>query len=329
MTAEKAASDRDARWETYRKRNLGPLATAAEVRLARHAWDAALASPPEAPAEAPAELVIDTLPGVGLTYGAPAAVSAPLVQPAWWVLESAPPNYYADVHRKGPNPPEPLTEARALEIGWRPLYATPPNQEPRAEWRCFHCGETFTEEAAAEEHFGRSERQEPVCKIDAAEYRAMEERMRRYNDEDSDLHRQIYRMQSEHQVALRREEEAGYAKGLRDGRQEPRAVIAESEPSDDEIVAWADGFIREKAFNRPVAIQIAVEAAKWVRAKLAASEAARAEPVAWLGTWHNEDGPPGYEFSFTKLVVGGEYDRVEPLYASPPKQPAAPSGEPT
>jgi hypothetical protein len=40
-------------------------------------------------------------------------------------------------------------------------------------------------------------------------------------------------------------------------------------PTDDEIAAWADGFIREHAYNRPVAVQIATEAAKWVRSRIA------------------------------------------------------------
>lgn len=40
-----------------------------------------------------------------------------------------------------------------------------------------------------------------------------------------------------------------------------------AEPTDDEIAAWADAFIRENAYNRAVAVQIATEAAKWVRGK--------------------------------------------------------------
>lgn len=38
-----------------------------------------------------------------------------------------------------------------------------------------------------------------------------------------------------------------------------------AEPTDDEIAAWADAFIRENAYNRAVAVQIATAAAKWVR----------------------------------------------------------------
>jgi hypothetical protein len=42
-------------------------------------------------------------------------------------------------------------------------------------------------------------------------------------------------------------------------------AAAMADPTDDEIAAWADGFIRESAYNRAVAVQIATEAAKWVR----------------------------------------------------------------
>ncbi|ABO60371.1 hypothetical protein LA345_36470 (plasmid) [Burkholderia vietnamiensis] len=85
------------------------------------------------------------------------------------------------------------------------------------QWRCFHCGEVFDERDAAALHFGTTERQVPACTIDVAEYRAMEQRMSRYNEEDTDLHREIYTLQARHQSALRREEEKGYARGLADG----------------------------------------------------------------------------------------------------------------
>lgn len=47
-----------------------------------------------------------------------------------------------------------------------------------------------------------------------------------------------------------------------------RSVLAgegEPVPTDEEIIAWADVFIRDKAFNRGVAVEIAIAAAKWVR----------------------------------------------------------------
>lgn len=83
-------------------------------------------------------------------------------------------------------------------------------------WRCFHCEENFTDPEAAAEHFGTSIFQEPACQIDAKKYREMEERVRRANEDDSDTDRRMYAMQSEHQMELKREEEKGYARGLRD-----------------------------------------------------------------------------------------------------------------
>ena len=81
-------------------------------------------------------------------------------------------------------------------------------------WTCFHCGESFTERGDAELHFGKNELCSSACRIDIAEYRQMEARMRSYNQDDSDMHRQLYAQESRHLLALRREEESGYAKGL-------------------------------------------------------------------------------------------------------------------
>jgi len=44
----------------------------------------------------------------------------------------------------------------------------------------------------------------------------METLLARYRAEDSDADRAMYRMQAEHTVALRREEEKGYLRGLVD-----------------------------------------------------------------------------------------------------------------
>lgn len=111
-------------------------------------------------------------------------------------------------------------------------------------WRCFYCDEVFTERAAAAIHFGTGgalRQDQPACRIDIAEYREMEEIVRRYADEDSDLHRAMYRMQSEHAVALRRAEEAGYARGLRDAVLHPKdAGSAQVEsPSDQDLTDLA------------------------------------------------------------------------------------------
>lgn len=110
---------------------------------------------------------------------------------------------------------------------------------PSDTWRCYHCGEVLTTNEGAAEHFGTHERHNAACTIDITEYRAMEQRMERYNEEDSDLHRTMYGMQNQHQVALRRAEEEGYAKGLRDAT--PSAAVGEGAP-----VAWMEPELLER-----------------------------------------------------------------------------------
>lgn len=97
------------------------------------------------------------------------------------------------------------------------------NQQAAREWLCFHCDESFTDREAAAIHFGTHEHQRPACLIDAAEYRRMEAKEARYAEEDADCHRAMHRMAGEHQQALRRAEEAGYAKGLIDSGKCPCA----------------------------------------------------------------------------------------------------------
>jgi hypothetical protein len=95
---------------------------------------------------------------------------------------------------------------------------------PKHGWTCFHCGETFLGQQAARLHFGASIEDEPKCQISAHRLRAMEAELNRYRDEDTDLHREIARMQSDHAIALRREEEKGYARGLEDAKKYPETL---------------------------------------------------------------------------------------------------------
>jgi hypothetical protein len=92
-------------------------------------------------------------------------------------------------------------------------------------YRCFYCDEDFTGVDAVN-HFGKLEGSETACKIKAAgEYallqalRNAEEQLARYRAEDSDALRAMWSMTADHAVALRREEEKGYARGLRDARE--------------------------------------------------------------------------------------------------------------
>lgn len=89
-------------------------------------------------------------------------------------------------------------------------------------WRCFHCDEAFTDAESAALHFGTQEHQEPACLIDIAKFREMEALQLRYLDEDADVHRTMRRMETDHQQALRRAEETGYAEGLVDAVKYPQ-----------------------------------------------------------------------------------------------------------
>jgi hypothetical protein len=95
---------------------------------------------------------------------------------------------------------------------------------PEHGWTCFHCGETFPGDMAgyhaARLHFGKSIRDDPICQISARQLRIMEEELARYRAEDTELHREIAKMRADHITALRREEEKGYARGLRDAEVE-------------------------------------------------------------------------------------------------------------
>lgn len=88
-------------------------------------------------------------------------------------------------------------------------------------WRCFHCDQVFATKEEARLHFGSSEMAEASCTVDAKRLREVEALLARYQAEDSDLDRKYHAMVADHAVALRRAEEEGYAKGLRDGMATP------------------------------------------------------------------------------------------------------------
>lgn len=95
-------------------------------------------------------------------------------------------------------------------------------------WVCFHCWEhfppTFAGQQAARHHFGDGPTEDPACRINARQFRAMQDQLARYRNEDTDLHREISRMQVDHATALRREEEKGYARGIEDARRFPQEL---------------------------------------------------------------------------------------------------------
>ena len=92
-------------------------------------------------------------------------------------------------------------------------------------WRCFHCDAVFSEhqEKWAREHFGRDEGDMPVCQMRLpgeshliTALRRAQDELASYRSEDTDLMRAIESMEADYREKMRREEEKGYARGLKD-----------------------------------------------------------------------------------------------------------------
>jgi hypothetical protein len=95
----------------------------------------------------------------------------------------------------------------------------------RKQWRCFFCDEVFTRRKDAAEHFGEFDgctADIPACKITAHEghlvhyIRKLEQELRQFHQDETDVALSIITLESEHQQALIRAEEEGYARGIRD-----------------------------------------------------------------------------------------------------------------
>lgn len=110
------------------------------------------------------------------------------------------------------------------------LDAAASEQAEPETWRCFHCDEVFTDREQAALHFGTTQMQKPACQFDVAALRETEALMRRYQEEDTDLHRQIYGMQAKHNADLQRAEEQGYARGLKDAGYTDHPAQAQAVP---------------------------------------------------------------------------------------------------
>lgn len=98
-------------------------------------------------------------------------------------------------------------------------------EKPLHGWTCFHCGETFTKEGSARNHFGAVPTAQPGCtervRLGAERgllmaLRDAEARIARYMGDDSETQRAMHAMQSRHVDQLLNAEELGYARGLRD-----------------------------------------------------------------------------------------------------------------
>lgn len=123
-----------------------------------------------------------------------------------------------------------MSDDEAREVEHEFYYSIPPHG-----WTCFHCGDTFTTPGAARDHFGFDPSADPACRIKIGEERGLVMELRRVEAkyvkllEDSwegggTIAQEFYGLGAKHQIEMRKAEEEGYRKGLRDGRKE-RPVI--------------------------------------------------------------------------------------------------------
>lgn len=119
-----------------------------------------------------------------------------------------------------------MSDDEAREVEHEFYYEIPPHG-----WTCFHCGDTFTTPGAARDHFGFDPSSDPACRIKVGEERGLVMELRRVEakyvklledtcDEGGKVAQEFYGLGAKHQCELRRAEEEGYRKGLRDGRKE-------------------------------------------------------------------------------------------------------------
>jgi hypothetical protein len=135
------------------------------------------------------------------------------------------------------------------EVGINPGWVLEDDtlDQPQEAWKCFHCSETFTDPEAAKVHFGEELGSTPGCKLNALEggllkiVRDQEEELRQFRREEMASYREFYSLGADHSLALVREEQKGYDKGLADARAEAEQIVR-SAPSLDE-----NGYICEKA----------------------------------------------------------------------------------
>lgn len=92
----------------------------------------------------------------------------------------------------------------------------------RRTWRCFHCDEVFQTERGAEEHFGGTRAALAGCQIKGHEHslltviRDQEAELVRHREEDTELTRAMQSLKCEHERALRRAEELGFGRGVKE-----------------------------------------------------------------------------------------------------------------
>jgi diadenosine tetraphosphatase ApaH/serine/threonine PP2A family protein phosphatase len=130
----------------------------------------------------------------------------------------------------------------------------------KKSWRCFHCDEVFTGQREAATHFGDDCTDEPGCKLRMPSgeltllrhIRKQDRELRRFRAEDSDVLRMMYGQSADHRQALIREEEGGFARGVRDTSNLVDTLFGAIKHGDEEHQAWLREAINCHFDGRPV-----------------------------------------------------------------------------
>lgn len=107
--------------------------------------------------------------------------------------------------------------------------------QPEHGWTCFHCGETFNTPGGARDHFGFEPSADPACRIKVGAERGLVMALRRaeqqlsdawdaIHQENTEAARAYHAQQTRHSSQLMTVEEAGYERGLADGRAEQLGI---------------------------------------------------------------------------------------------------------
>lgn len=167
------------------------------------------------------------------------------------------------------------------------LSAIVPPPDEVVAWRCFHCDEVFTDEAAARLHFGESEVQDPLCAVTAERYREVERRLDTFITESDPSSRAFYALGAEHYQKERDAEQKGYDRGLADAKAHPE-ILGLTAPSLRNAVERL-----RKVFDQRPAGAGAIYA-RDLEAEISAVEAALApvEATPSAGEWHDISTAP-------------------------------------
>lgn len=133
---------------------------------------------------------------------------------------------------------------------------------PKPTWRCFHCDAVFTDRHDAARHFGRDEGKTPACIIKGAEgglLRSLrdaenqaDEAIAAMHDESTDIAKAYHRATARHTQALQAAEEAGYEKGLADGRALTATTGGERLIAGRTLEGWRQLARRDDCFDQMV-----------------------------------------------------------------------------